>query len=330
MNKKNEIRKMLFSHLTDDQIDLFYKVYNKIFHRGDLMKKIKCGNDNSDIVFFVIRPRKDCVEGLLSLFWNVMINIEYANKKGYVPIVDFKNYETQYWMGNDSNAWEFYFTQPTKYKLENVYRSKNVILSGLETLQYNKEKYRANYDRKSLFEMYSTIFSSISFSDEVLKRVEKEMGNLDFSNVIGLYLRGTDYTNLKPSGHPVQPSVKQAEEVVDMYIEKYHPKFLFLVTEDGKIYEEIKQRYGDLCRTVSFDKYVYNYDGKQFLSHDKSIMELCESPYERGMNYLTKIVMLSRCGYIIGGNTNGMWAACAFSGGKCKDYYIFDLGTYGK
>lgn len=332
MNIKNTLRKVVFSCLNDTQIDYFYKVYYRIRYKDEMIVRKQFGENNPDKTFYVIRPRKDGIEGLLSLFWNVMRNIDYAIQKGYEPIVDFKNYRTQYSSNDNENVWEYYFTQPTKYVLEDVYNSKNVILSGLETQWYKKEVYKANYESKVLHELHKNIFQMIDFSNEVKDRVAREINNLkiDMENTIGLYLRGTDYIKLKPSGHPVQPTPEQTFEMVDKYINKYNLNNIFLVTEDGEIYDKVKKKYGDCCKTPMFDKYIYDYGGNEFLSNDKSINELSDSPYERGMQYLVKMVMLSKCGYLIGGNTNGMWAVCAFAGDSFKDRYIFELGTYGK
>lgn len=332
MNIKNIIRKCVFYCLNEHQVDFFYKIYYKVFYKNEMRKKVELGNLNSDKIFYVIRPREDCVEGLLSLFWNVVRNIDYALENKYIPVVDFQNYKTQYFQDENENSWEYYFTQPNDYPLNEIYNSKNVILSGLESQWYKKEKYKACYDAHSLKILHQEIFNSIDFSDEVKSRVKKEICelNIDLRNTIGLYLRGTDYIKLKPSGHPVQPNVEQAISVVDKFLKKYNLSKIFLVTEDGEIYDAIKKKYGENCITPRYDRYIYDYDGKKFLSKDASINDLADTAYERGMRYLIKMIILSKCNYLIGGNTNGMWAVNVFAENEFKDKYIFELGVYGK
>ncbi len=332
MNIKNEIRKTVFSRLSESQIDSFYKIYYRLRYHDEMQKKMSYGNENSDKVIYVIRPRRDGVEGLLSLFWGVMKKIDYAEENNYVPIIDFKNFKTQYSMNDTDNVWDLYFTQPSDISLEQAYKSKNVLLSGLETKWRKKDRFKVSYEQKRLDELHDFIFKYIDFSDAVKNRVAVEINNLgiDLQNTIGLYLRGTDYVKLKPSGHPVQPTVRQAIEVVDKYIEKYEAPYVFLVTEDGEIYDAIKAKYGERCITPKFDRYIYGYEGSKFLSKDKSVNDLADSAYERGMQYLVKMIILSKCGYLIGGNTNGMWAVNVFAEERFKDRYIFDLGMYGK
>lgn len=332
MNVKNEIRKITLSRLSESQIDSLYKIYYCFRYGDEMQKKAKYGEKNADKTFYVIRPRKDCVEGLLSLFWNVVRNVDYAEENNYIPVVDFKNYKTQYTINDTDNVWGYYFSQPSDYTLEDVYNSKNVILSGLETQWYKREKYKACYEQKKLDDFHRHIFGCIDFSDEVKKRLLVEKNNLgiDLKNTIGLYLRGTDYIRLKPSGHPVQPTVNQAIDIVDEYMEKYETTNIFLVTEDGEIYDAIKTKYGDKCITPSFDKYIYGYKGNKFISKDNCINDLAADAYERGMQYLIKMIILSECGYLVGGNTNGMWAVNVFAKKHFKDRFIFDLGMYGK
>lgn len=329
---KNKIRKVLFSHLSEKEIDNFYKVYYKVRYSDELIKKRSYGELNPNKIFYVIRPRKDCTEGLLSLFWNVIKNIEFALDSGYEPIVDFKNYNTQYSDDSGKNVWEYFFTQPTKYSLDEIYNSKNVIISGLETQNYKSDLYKPSYTKETIQRFHNFIFSKIDFSERIKEKVQIELEalNINTKKTIGLYLRGTDYVKLKPSGHPIQPTVEQAIEVVELFMDKYQIEKVFLVTEDGEIYDEIKNKFGDNCVTPSFDKYIYNYSGKNFLSHDSCINQLDPSPKERGDNYLVKMIILSKCLYLIGGNTNGTWAACAFAGNTFVDKYIFDLGIYGK
>ena len=55
--------------------------------------------------------------------------------------------------------------------------------------------------------------------------------------MIGLYLRGTDYTKLKPTGEAAQPTVEEAIERAKQYMEN-NDKKVFLVTEDEEVYKK--------------------------------------------------------------------------------------------
>lgn len=333
-NLKIWIRKVLFSKFNDKTIERFYKIYYRLRYPNEMSRSYSFGIINPTVVFYVIRPRTDCTEGLMSLFMNVAKNMYFAKEQGYEPIIDFENYRTQYddeAIGN-RNTWEMYFTQPTHIALDEVYRTKNVILSGLEIQWYRPGLFEKNFSDSALRKLHSSIFSTITFSKNVQDAVEQEISILKLTceQTLAVYLRGTDYIALKPSGHPVQPTVEQAIAVIDEYLNRYSLDKIFLVTEDGNIYNKIKERYTEKCIVVSYDSFINDYKGKNFLSHDRSIKELSASPYQRGLNYLVKLIILSKCACFVGGNTMGSWAACTFSAENFKAKYVFDLGVYGK
>ena len=95
MSLKNKIKRYLFK-LPKPAVDLFYLVYNRIKYPEMTERKTSFGSLNEDKTIYIIRPRTDGVEGLMALFMNVVKHISYAEKRGYIPVVDFKNYSTQY------------------------------------------------------------------------------------------------------------------------------------------------------------------------------------------------------------------------------------------
>ena len=171
---------------------------------------------------------------------------------------------------------------------------------------------------------YELLNKNLCFSDEVLTLVEKEATALDIDNCIGVYVRGTDYIKLRPSGEYVQPNVKQVEQQIEKFIEQYHAS-VFLVTEDGNIYDALRNKFGEYIKIVSHDSFIYDYDGKDVLSRS-NVLE--DNKKLRGQKYLVKMILLSRCKYLISSITQGSKFSYALNGGKYVDEYVFDLGLY--
>lgn len=167
----------------------------------------------------------------------------------------------------------------------------------------------------------------IKFSKKAYELYNKELKHISPQKNIGLYLRGTDYINLKPIGEPIQPTVAQAIEHVNTYIENEKNANVFLVTEDERIYKEVKSNLGERIVIVSFDNYIKNYSERDFLANGHSLTQLGENAHIRGLNYLVKIMLLSNCKYIVGGKTCGSWAACMLADESTK-IDIFELGNY--
>ena len=114
------------------------------------------------------------------------------------------------------------------------------------------------------------------------------------------------------------------EEQIIRFVNKYNAP-IFLVTEDGEIYDSLVSKFGKSIRTVSYDSFIYNYDGKDVLSKS-NVLEVNKKL--RGQRYLVKMILLSKCKYLISSITQGYKFSYALNGGKYIDEYIFNLGLY--
>ena len=301
MGLKKILKKILYLCPTR-YIDKFYLMYNRIFYSELTEKRMTFGSSNEEKTFYVIRPRTNSVEGLMALLFYVMQHIGYAERNNYIPVVDFKNYEVQYTIQKGEDAWKVFFEQVSNYTLNEVYKSKNVILSGLnasyETYPCLREK---SFNKEDFQEVHNLIKKYIKFSDAVLAKYKDELSSID-------------------------PTVEEAIERAKQYM-KNNDKKVFLVTEDEEVYKKVVLNLEDKVVTVSFDRYIKNYSAKNFLAKDSCIEQLAEDAHTRGMNYLVKIMLLSQCSCIVGGKTCGSWAACALADEKTK-IDIFELGNY--
>ena len=306
----------------------FRTIYTYSFHPSRLMKRRSFGNGHASETILVIRPNsEDGVQGLMSLFVQAARWIQYAKDHNYLSFIDYKTYKTQYYDGKN-NSWEFFFKQPDNLEYDEVYKSKNVVLSGVSIKKMTDDTMFREHvfrDNTSLNQCHEIINSSIRLTDEVEHIVEKENEVLHVEDCIGVYIRGTDYAKLKPIGEFRQPDIEDVVQKAKEFIRKYPGKKIFLVTEDYDYYERLKEEFQELLTTVSFDSFIRDYDGKGYLSKS-GLLE--EDKKKRGIDYLVKIILLSRCRYLISSITMGAIAAYSFNGGKYEDEYIFDLGYY--
>ncbi|MCD8157614.1 MAG: hypothetical protein LUD77_01615, partial [Clostridiales bacterium] len=56
---------------------------------------------------------------------------------------------------------------------------------------------------------------NLNINSRIQDRIENLSQKLDILNCIGLYMRGTDYTSLKPKSHFIQPSKEEMASLVD-------------------------------------------------------------------------------------------------------------------
>ncbi|MCM1262521.1 MAG: hypothetical protein NC313_07335 [Butyrivibrio sp.] len=299
------------------------------------MIKKDYGEKNKEITFYVIRYHS-METGLISIYFSILIEIEYALRHGYVPFIDLQNNTTQYTTGEliqgTRNAWEYFWSQPSKYSIDEIYSSKNVILSG-KNIQADKEKHNGeiyqlykNYDFNNFddtHKLYEFIKRNMDVKPYIYERV-KSIWKEHFAQgkIIGVFIRGTDYTAFCPKGHPVQPSKEQLYEKVMMLRKKYLESKVFLVTEDEKIYVFLKEKLQGALIEID-DIRFSQYRG------DDYIYKYCKgNTYQIGLCYLTKLLLLSKCHYLVASIANGSKFANIMNDNHYEERVILDLGVY--
>ena len=287
------------------------------------------GDEYPDKTFYIIGVPYPTA-GLFAIVKSVFCHICYAVQHGYLPVVDMQHFRSQLSdvEGEESmNVWELYFQQPGGFSLENISRSKNIIRScslpfpdGVEIGFDTKmdEAFRKEYAPS--YKSYIVPTPEVaSYADNKRKDVIK-----NYQNVLGVLCRGTDYTENKPTGHPIQPTAEQAVAKAKDVMAQYGFDYVFLATEDKRIYNFFKEAFGDRL-LFSGQKLYEGMNGKKFLS------ELTVANYsERWHNivdYYSTIYILSKCDGLLAGLTCGSISAFLMSKGF-RYTYFWNLGRY--
>jgi len=161
----------------------------------------------------------------------------------------------------------------------------------------------------------------VRIKKEVQERIDAMYHEIiaDNDKVCGVLVRGSDYTTLKPKDHPVQPMLAEVIEKVRAVVEEQNCNKIYISTEEQKTIDAFKEAYGD--KVVYVDKTYLNYQGG--LLADANL----ENRKQSGLDYLTQIVILSKCDCIIAGICSGTLGAALLSNGFEYEYY-WDLGYY--
>lgn len=304
---------------------ILQRVNNEVFHQDLKYKYCSFGKMNPDKIFYIIRPTSK-IEGLLSLFFMVMRNIAFAEENGFIPVVDFQNYVTQYncerLINGTLNAWEYYFKQISDISLEEVYKSKNVFVSGWGRPDLKYSIFKNDYSEEINRERRNFIAKYTGIQETINEKVIRFCKDNFTESVLGVYVRGTDYLKLQPKGHPIQPPVEDVVAKVEEFVRKYDIQKIFLVTEDYNIFEIFENKFGDKIFS-SDDFYIKNYKDNFLYS---CLSE--RDSFEKGEIYLIKMLILAKCPYIITTLTNGSLFSLAIAENEFKDKYIFNLGKY--
>lgn len=290
-------------------------------------RRCSFGNENPDKTFYIIGV-PHTTGGLFAIVKSVFCHICYAVEKGYIPVVDMENFSSQLSDGTIAdNAWESYFEQPCGYSLKDIAKSKNIIRSA--SLPYPKgvEIGFNTPINQELYNRYHILYSKYIRPCEAVriyldKKYDMVTGGRH--KILGTLCRGTDYTERRPSGHPIQPSASEAFSKAKQIMEDKEYDTLFLATEDQKIYDYFKEKLGDRL-IFSGQKLYSGLNGKQFLS-EIPVANYSEK-WHNIVDYYATIYILSKCEGLSAGLTCGSLCAYLMSD-SYQHVYFWELGQY--
>ena len=272
--------------------------------------------------------------GLFSYVHTTLGNIACAVEKGYIPVVDMKSSPNTYlepFQVGEKNAWELYFKQPLNYSLEDVYKCGNYIISPKKApARYPGSRGALGMKDKEECDFWSILYKKfIILNENTNKYIDGEYNKLIKSNmrVLGVLCRGTDYTQMKPYGHQIQPQVRDIIKKVREVMKEWQCDYIYLATDEKKTLNIFEENFPD--KIITNDRRYY--DDFEF---DKQLITLISfdrenDKYLQGLEYLSSIVILSRCNCLVSGLCGGSYAAIYMNGGKYEHKYLFDLGLYG-
>lgn len=274
------------------------------------------GKLNPQITFFVIR-RRPPGWGFFSNLFFVLKGISYAEKNGYVPVVDMENY----WMSElsslkgvdgEKNAWCYFFKQVSEYSLGQVYQSKNVILSnasrisgGLDWLTNRDATLITNL--QLLQQTHYIINQHIVLNEKTSRYIKEVKKNLNwtYEDTLGIFIRGAVYyENLQFPKEFVPPLDYFISEVRKMIISSQIKK-IYISTEDLRIYKLISNEFKHIHVIPSL-RYDFNITIDEWLKSQvlTNIGGLKEMGFEKNRTYLTEAMLLSDCKNFIGTFSN--------------------------
>jgi len=141
--------------------------------------------------------------------------------------------------------------------------------------------------------------------------------------VLGCYCRGTDYVDLKPSKHPIQPSVDEVINKAKEIINIYNLKAVYLVTEDERVLLKFRKEFGKRLLYIESRRYGAAKSSEDYIWKRNQV-----NKYINGRDYLTGMMLLSFCDYLIGGVTGGTAGFMLLNEKEFRYKYFWNLGRY--
>jgi hypothetical protein len=286
---------------------------------------IRFGDNNPDKIFYVIRRTPMIESGIFSNFFFVLGHIMYAVEHGYNSIVDMKYYWTIYNeinpINNTRNAWEYYFDQPTAYSLEDIYRSKRVVLSAMTHLNQKIPFPFSFYNQSHKIALYNTYVSRYLRFNQKITALASEWQDHHFrknKTILGVMSRSLQF-NIS-AGHNKVPAWDTIVEKTKKLFEEWRMDYIFLSSEEKGLIDIFQKEFSD--------KVLFT-ERKRVLGLRDEILPCNFSDgekYKSGLEYIIDIILLSRCNSIICPITSGSMAAIVLNNNEYRNKYIFELG----
>lgn len=288
------------------------------------------GSKNENIKIYIIR-RKPPGGGLFSNVNHVLQGLIYAKEMKMYPVVDMKNYATEYskiqGFNGKKNAWEYFFNPVSNISLADSYKSKNVILSEGERILKNHIMSGRNIsyvlNEQFLEDSHKIYIEHISLNLYTNSYIEYILNvkNINLDSTLGVFLRGTDYL-LGPSGHPIQPNINEVIEDINNFLENYPIKKIFLSTDDLQLRKKMEAQFGGLMlESIRSDS------ESLFSNQLRDQFSIPKGALARNLSYLSEIYILSKLSFNISSLSNGSAIMYVINGGKFTDSKLYFYGV---
>ena len=314
---KNYLKSILSLNLIKKII--YKNEYSPITPLNDNVEKRKVldilgGDLNPDKVFYVIRRYPGT--GLFSNLAYVMNHIQIANRMGFIPVVDMKNYPTVY---NEKekifgtyNSWEYYFEKLSNFTLDEVYKSKNILMT--DNKFYRDKEFKNKITSSNL--LLEILKKQIKIKKTKLKTINFLKNKLfEGKKILGVHHRGTGY---KITEYPI--TINQMINIINEILEKENYDKIFLVTEDLNNFKALKNYFGEkLIYLDSSQRGVNNLD--VWKTYPRTLHR-----YKLGRDILYETFLLSYCDGYFDIETNPTEFAHAMNLNTNQKRYTFNNG----
>lgn len=258
----------------------------------------------------------------------VLGTIVYCLNKEHLPSINVLDITKSY------NLWSRFFQQP--FDVNEETNSKKSYIKCEKINPTLAPSCWGIYDNSEL-DLWCALYKRfLILNDETQTYINQEYDSIipKGKRVLGVLCRGTDYTETRPANHPIQPSIDTVinhakEKMRDLNIE-----YIYLATEEKRIVDKFEAAFPNhilLNKRRYLDDLYYNLknttDDRVELSHVQ--LEREDDGHYRGLEYLSSLIILSRCDALVGGNCGGSRTALYMNNMKYEYWHLFDLGLYG-
>lgn len=320
------------------------------YYRRQQAKQIHyLGEKEPDKTFYVI-ALDDSEMGISPMIVYLLGHFKYAEKKGYIPVIDSHNFRPWLWAALDDEVqttpwrlgkgyrkdqkWEYYFESPAGYRIEDVQQCKNVVYADpvpsespydpmLELIQIKNVYIRKWYPYfKQYIHFNKTVTDYMKTQLELIDPTHKRILGVSvrMGYVQGMKLKEKHYKN-----HYYQPdSIEIFIKDIEYYLELWKCDYVFVSSDDTGSVRQLKEHFGEKLLCLERMRSNITIEG-----------ELTDNPLldvsiPSNTSYLTELVILSKCTCYLGSRNGGCVIANLMNHNKFEHRYIYSTKQYGQ
>lgn len=310
-----------------DIIDTIY--YERFFRESELV------NDFDNYIGKIEKSKKYCIINQGEWAYRIcnfcfvkdMISLMiWCMESGYKPIINILPSSDYY--EEKSNLWEMFFEQPFGKGADEIGTEKCRVCP-IPTYAVKIGMYDVLDDKK--FSIWNKIIGRLVIPNSKTQGYFDEEYNriLKGKRTVGCVVRGTDYTKLKPKGHPKQPEIDELKDKLKSYIDTGKYEYIYLATEEKKISDMIKDAFPGVVlenKRQYFDEQYFGNKDSDMVS--KVHFDRENDDYLKMLEYMSSINLVSKCNALVTGLCGGSEMAVYWNSAKYEDKYVFDKGKY--
>lgn len=304
---------------------------------------VSSGGDLHPDKTFMVMERSQVYEGIFCDMLYYLRGCEYAEKKGFTPVIDDTYFFRLCYQNIDrlckECAWDYYFKQPGGYSLDKVKNSKNIRYYNLDD-SANIEcmgPYPRDVEKMSADEIHTwkrLMKKYMCLNDEIYNRIGKTYNKL-FSKAIEGKVLGVSVregymigANNMLSHNSIwgQPDIEAFLEDVEERLMKYGCKYVFVICQAAETIELFKAKFGDkVIHTNRMRRSM-----KMLGELESSFSHAFDPKIDRVTNtndYIEEVYLLSKCDSLLCGWTHGNVVAYLLKDGNFEHADFYTLGS---
>ena len=260
-------------------------VDNNILEKLNLQQR-SFGKLNQDKIFYVIKRTPGA--GMFSNITFVLNHLKICEKYGFIPVIDMQNFLTIYnerkKIKKNLNAWNYYFKNLNNYSLNEVYNSKNVLITNDKFFHF------FSYNIEKDLELIKLLNSKIVINKYMKTCFEKLSKKFINKKILGIHFRGTSYK--RSAGHPLPATINQMYKMTEKLLEENDIDNIFLVTEEQNYLNFFKKKYGN--KLIYLKSSYRSNKNDAFKIYPRNLHR-----YKLGREAIIETMLLSSCEYFV-------------------------------